>query len=631
KLAFLSNVLYNGNTGLIDLDLNQKQVVANSYGGISAMRDYSLLTVMATPKQGQTLDELKIIILNEIEKLKTGDFSDEMLQALLNNYRKSLIQQAEDYHSCADMMLDSYINGTRWEDEVQQINQLSKVTKQELQELARKYLCDENCVTVRKLQSTSSNQAKIEKPQLTPIEANRDTASQFLLDIMNTKVKPIEPLFVDYSKDLTQDTMQEGLPLLYKRNETNGLFRLSYVFDMGNNQDKLLGFAARYLDYLGTDDMTPEEIKQAFFRIACDMKVTCGKRRTYITLDGLDEYMDEAVTLLEQLLAKAQVNEPAYTNLVGDILKERADAKTEKSNYPGRLLRYMTYGAKNCVASIVPQDELTSLNPQTLVKRIHELPHYQHRVLYYGPRALEEVKTTLKEKHRIPEQLKPVPTEGNFTPLDVTEPCVYLVDFDDNQSDLYLYSALRYPVADRELALSSVYNQYFGSGGMNCIAFQELRERRSLAYSAYSTTVEPSYKDERSYYVAFIGTQTDKLLTAVDVFTDIITNMPQSEADLQLAKEAMLTSLRANRTTKESVLWSYVDAQDMGVDYDRKQRIYDIIQGLTLKDIADFQQEYIKNLKYHYGVVTRRSDADVKTLEKFGKPVWLKAEDIFGY
>ena len=66
------------------------------------------------------------------------------------------------------------------------------------------------------------------KPEITPIVSNRDVASPFLTSIQENAVKPIEPVFLDFKKDMSQLTAKSDIPVLYKQNTTNDLFQLIY-------------------------------------------------------------------------------------------------------------------------------------------------------------------------------------------------------------------------------------------------------------------------------------------------------------------------------------------------------------------------------------------------------------------
>ena len=631
KLEMLGSVLSNGTSGLIDLDLNQPQRVNDCSASVDLLADYGSLEVNAYPKEGQTLEEVRALILQEIAKLRRGDFSDDMLAGVLANYRLGLMKANEDYESCAYRMLSSFCLGTEWASEVKQIEELEKLTKKDIQDLAAKYLADDACVTVYKRQSESSNQQRIEKPQLTPIEANRDTLSQFLRDIQQAQVAPIEPQFVDFGSAMSVTELQAGQPLLYKENTLNGRFQLSYVYDMGVNQDSLLNVATTYLDYLGTSHRTAAEVKTAFYQMACNFNIHTTARRTFITLEGLDENMDQAVQLLDELLNDAQVDSTAYAEMVSGIIKSRRDAKTSKDRVSQMLRNYLIYGPHNPFTHSVSNDCLRATDPQTLVDRIKQLSTYKHRVMYYGPRQQEALKTAVRQNHVVAKKLCDVPQAGNYLAQPVDSAHVYLVDYDDNQSYLCMYCHLGQHFDVQDKALRDAYDNYFGYGSMNCIVFQELRERRSLAYSAGSYTAELSYADEPCYLLAHIGTQTDKLLDATEAFSDLLRHMPESEPAFAITRESLLTTLRTARVNKEQVLWHYLSAQDLGLSTDKNQQIYEAMQSLTLKDVVAYQKKHISARPFIYGIVARRSDLDMASIQQYGPVTWLTLEDIFGY
>ncbi len=190
---------------------------------------------------------------------------------------------------------------------------------------------------------------------------------------------------------------------------------------------------------------------------------------------------------------------------------------------------------------------------------------------------------------------------------------------------------------------TEVYNEYFG-GSMNAIVFQEMREARSLAYSAWAALLEPSKWNRPYTYMAYIATQNDKLMDAINAFNDIINDMPQSEAAFKVAKDGIESRLRTNRIIDDNIAWAYINADDKqiapsldgggknrsaGLNLDRAT--FEALPGLTLADVVKFQQENVKGRKYYYGVLGKIEDLDMDALNKLGKVVVLTTEDIFGY
>lgn len=628
-LELIGNIMNNGKAGLIDLNVNQQQEVLSAYAYWYAMADYGTFVMNARPKKGQTLEEAKDILLAEIEKLKKGEFEEELIQATVNNYKRYQQSQLEYNNARADWFVDAFINQIPWEQKVGMLDRMGKITKSQIVDFANANFKD-NYALIYKREGKDPNEKKISKPQITPIFTNRDTASAFLKEIQASNVQPIEPVFLDYTKDMSKTTAKSGIPVLYKQNTTNDLFSLLYVFEMGSNEDKALGTAVQYLDYLGTSKMSPEQIKQQFYNLACDYFVSPGADRVYVGLSGLGENMSQAMELFESLLVDVQPNEMVLENMKADILKSRSDAKLNQRANFSRLTQYALYGPKSPALNILSEKELKNLKSTDLIERIKNLNNYEHKVLYYGPLAMEKVVAEINAKHRVPEKLMPVPENNEFVYQMTPQNKVLIAPYDAKQ--IY-FTAISNRGEKYNPALAPVitmYNGYFG-GGMNGIVFQEMREARGLAYSAGAYFIEPSKLKDPYLFRSFIACQNDKMGDALDAFDEIINNMPESENAFKLAKEALISRMRTQRITKSDVLWNYLAAQDLGVNVDQRKNTYEKIQNMTLEDVKKFQQEWIKGRTYTYCILGNEKELDMNKLKQYGPVTRLTTEEIFGY
>lgn len=630
-LTLVNEVMNNGKAGLMDVDLLQSQRILYGYAGNMEMADYNTFLVAGAPKQGQTMEEVKDLFLEEIAKLKRGDFSDDIMQAALNNYKLNFMQMLESNSSRANMFVGAFIGGDDWADIVAQMDEMGKVTKQQLVDFANQYFGD-NYALVYKRQGKDLNEKKMDKPAITPIVMNRDSSSLFLREIQANaaSVTPIEPVFLDFSKDMQQFTAKSNISVLYKENTTNDVFSMLYVFEMGTGNDKALGTACDYLSYLGTSKKSLQEINMEFYKLACNYSVFPGTDRTYVTISGLSENMAAAVQLFEELLADAQVNKDAYVNLANDIMKERADSKLNQGANFNHLLQYAIWGSDSPTTHILSSGELQQMDPQALVDCIHNLCKYEHKILYYGPMKQNELLDVISQYHQVPETLLPVPEGANFKMQETNESKVYFAQYDAKQ--IY-FSAVSNRGEKFDSAIQPelvMYNEYFG-GGMNSIVFQEMREARALAYTAAATMVCPSKLKYPYYYRTFIATQNDKMLDAMKAFDEIVNNMPESERAFELAKEALITRLRTDRVTKSNVLWAYLDAQDLGMSIDSRKALFEQVQNFTLEDIKAFQEKWVKGRKYVYIVLGDEKDLDMKGLSQYGPIQKLSQTDIFGY
>jgi predicted Zn-dependent peptidase len=239
------------------------------------------------------------------------------------------------------------------------------------------------------------------------------------------------------------------------------------------------------------------------------------------------------------------------------------------------------------------------------------------------------VETLLRENHRIAADLKPL---EKVMPVAVETPTsrVYLAQYDAKQIYYLQLSNNGEKLDVANDPYIKLYNEYFG-GGMNAIVFQEMREARGLAYSAMARLVEPEYKDDSYKYYAFIATQNDKMKTAIEAFDEIINDMPESETAFNIAKEALMTTLRTERITGRRILYTYHSTRALGLTENRSKQIYEVLPTLTFEDVKATQKKWVEGRTYHYGILGDIKDLDTKYLSTLGPVHTLTLEEIFGY
>lgn len=624
-----SAILNNGQAGLIDLDLNQQQKVLGAYGGFSGQPDYSMFLLGGSPKAGQSLEEVRDLLLGEVAKLRSGDFDEKLIEASINNFKLYMMRAYESNDSRADMYVQSFIAGTNWADEVAQLDRMAKVTKQDVVDWANKYLGPESYAIVYKREGEDKNVQKIAAPKITPIVTNRDKQSTFLTEIQQSKVTPIEPVFVDYQKDMAQFDVRDGIHVLYKKNDLNDIFTLNYVFDTGSENNPALAPAFGYLSYLGTEAMSAEQIASEMYDIACSFSMYASNNQCAIVISGLSENMPKAMDIVEGLISGAVADDAILENLKQDILKSRADAKLSQAQNFAALQRYMRLGEDFIRKATLSNEALEKLDSKTLIALVQELMGKQHEVLYYGPMAQEEVKKCIADHHKAADVLAPL-TPSHPTLQRTDESSVVLAQYDANQL-YYLQFSNRGETFDvKNDPEITLYNEYFG-GSMNSICFQEMREARGLAYTAQAWLGSPSYADDCYNYVAFIATQNDKMQTAIEAFDEIINQMPESEAAFNIAKEAIISRLRTDRTTGINVLASYLTLRRLGLTEDRDRQIFEKVQTMTLDDVKATQQKWVKDRHYTYGILGDIKNLDLNFLKTLGPIKTVSQEEIFGY
>lgn len=624
----VGSILYNGQAGLIDLNLNQQQKTLSAYGYPSISADYGYMQLAGRPKQGQSLEEVRDLLLGEVAKLRAGEFDEKLIAAAVNNYKLEMMQYLDSNDGRADAYVQSFINGVEWKDEVVMFDRLSKITKEDIVRFANEKLGEQNYAIIYKRQGKDPNEQKIAKPEITPIVTNRDAQSDFFKAVAASEVKPIEPRFVDFEKDMDRFEAQSGIEVLYKQNSTTDYFSLEYMFDLGTLNDPALGLAFNYAEYLGTLAKSAEQIQSELYALACSFNLRASSSRCYISVSGLGENMTQAMDIVEDLVANAVADETILANVKQSELKSRANAKLNQSRNFSALQSYVIYGEEGMKARL-SNEEVMALTSEELLAKVREMFNKQHTVVYYGPATKDELLASLNAHHNVPEELQPLEIK-RLANVPTPENKVFIAEYDANQIYYIQYSnrGEKFDVAnDADLDL---YNEYFG-GGMSSIVFQEMREARGLAYSARAYMSTPTYADGCYSYTAYIATQNDKMKQAIEAFDEIINTMPESEAAFNVAKESYINQVRTLRYTKSSVLSAYIRTRDMGLDYDRARDVFEKVQAMTLDDVKAVQQQWVKDRNYYYLILGDSKNLDLNYLRTLGPITFLSQEQIFGY
>jgi len=626
--SIVSSMLFNGMAGLIDLDVMQEQKVLGAYAMNYDRTDYGAFVLEGLAKQDQDLTEVRDILLAEIAKLRNGEFSDELLSSVVNNEKLRLMRQYENNGSRADMFVESFVNGKPWKDVVTTVDRMEKLTKDDIVAWAQKYLGAENYIAVFKKTGEDTSVKKIDAPKITPIVTNRDKQSEFLANVAASEPEPIEPVFVDWSKDLEVGSYK-GLEFLYKQNVKNDIASLSFRYDIGTDQLPVLSLASDYIAYLGTPTRSAQEIAEQMYSLACNFRVSSGGNTTVVSVNGLSENIGQAVDILEDLIVNAQPDEAILGQLKSDVFRGRSDAKMNQRSNNSALRNYVMYGPEYVDKSTLSNPEIEALGSEEMLSAVKDVFAKQHKVLYYGPATSAEVVSMLDAHHSVAENPEPLVKQYAVSQL-TPEPVVYILNYSGRQFNYMQYSDRGEHIDLSQDPYVELFNEYYG-GSMNSIVFQEMRESRALAYSAGARFSSPGFMDDTYSFYAIIASQNDKLRKAVEGFSEIIETLPVAPENLEIAKSSILSRLRTQRTIGERVLYSYLGAKELNLTEPRDKAVFEKVGELTMDDLLATHEKWIKGRTYVYAICGDITDIDMAFLKTLGKVKVLTQQEVFGY
>ena len=582
------------------------------------------------PREGQTLEEVEQLLLGELAKIGKGDFPDWLMSAVVKDLKLSEIRNNESNGARAYFMTNAFITGVSWDDYVKRFAKMEALTKADMMKFVNERF-NNNYVVVYKRTGEDPNVVKVDKPTITPVDLNRGETSDYTEKFLEQETQNLKPVFVDYDAEIATTKLGNGVEVDYIKNQNNPTFSLNYIVEMGKSADPMLPLAVSYLPYLGTDKYTAEELQQEFFKLGLSFDVYAGDKRVYVTLSGLDESFAEGVELFEHILNNVKADPKAWSNVVDDMQAKRANRmKDKRTILRSAMTNYAKYGEDNPYTNILSEKELRAVDPQQLANMLHGLTNYQHNIFYYGSKKQKEVAMTLDKLHKVNPVLIPVKPAKKYEELDQEAPVVYFVDFPMVQAEFMMLSKGTENFDKDEYVMAEWFNTYFGYG-LSSIVFQEIRESKALAYSAYAFHSSPREKEKAHYFQAYVGTQADKLPSAIPAMQEIIEDMPVGDQQIEQARLAILKKIETDRITGSSVYWSSRTAKERGYDYDLRKDIYSKMQNVSQKDLLEFQKKYIKGREYSYLVLGSRESVDMEYLKSLGKVVELTLEDVFGY
>ena len=626
--SIISELLSNGKAGMIDLNLVQKQKILSGWSYYSTHRDYSEHIIGGTPRQGQTLEELQNLFLLEMEKIKKGEFDDWMLEAVINNLKLKKIKSQESNWRAHDYV-KAFSYDADWKDYVKFLDDLSTITKKDIVDFAQKSY-GKNYITVYKKVGKDTNVVKVDKPHITPVAINREASSSYMREFENKKSDRITPVFPDFEREIQATKLESGIELNYIKNEENELFTLYYVFDMGKNHNTKLPLAFNMITYLGTIKYSAEDLQKELFRHGLKMNAFASNERTYISLSGLKKSFEKGAELLEHIIMNLKPDQKVYDDYVAGILKERADSKLDKDAILwNAMYHYGKFGASSPFTNILSEKELKEIKPNMLTNLVKDVFNYKHRIFYYGQDPSDNVKGILEKYHKPLKSLIDYPESTAFAEADTKENQVLFVDYDMVQANIIIMTK-DVPFTKEIIPVAELFNEYYG-GNMSSIVFQEIREARGLAYSAYGYYDMPDRLGKSNYTIGFVATQADKLAIATDAMLGLMNEMPRSDKSFDTAVESIMKRIESERINGSDLFWTYQSNLDRGILYDSRKDVYSKMKIARYEHLQDFFNTRVKGKKYTFLVLGNKKLLNFKTLEKIGKVKELKLEEVFNY
>ncbi|MDQ8202757.1 insulinase family protein [Pelagicoccus sp. SDUM812003] len=624
-LKLVDMILDNASAGLINLNLNQQQRVARAGSFPYFRNDAGSQFLYGAPKEGQTLEEVEALLLEQLEILKKGEFEDWILPAIVTDFKKNEKLAMETNAGRLRMISTSFGEKRPWEDVVNSIDEMDALTKQDIVKVANTYFSNPYVVAYRK--NGDYTPPTVPKPQFDPINIDRSKRSEFAQSVLSMEVEPIEPEFLEKGEDFKVMPLTAGVHLYYVENPVNDLFALTKVFELGSREIRELPLASALFDKSGTSTREPAELKKAWYALGAEFSFSVGEHNTSMSVNGLEENFDDTLALYQEVLTDTQGNAETLQELIAIQLKQKEDAKKEPQVIFTALRNYTRYGEESPFLKELSTEEIQSLTVQDLIGSVNRLSGYEHDYLYVGKMPIEEVARKLLALEKSKKALRPAPAPELPELKKPSANEIVYVDYETAQSQI----RIEFPGGsyDEEMVPDvQTFNEYF-YGGMGGIVFQEMREARALAYSVWAHYLLANYEGEENLVMSFIGTQADKTVDSIAAYLDLWNGMPRSEDRFSVVMNSLDNQYRVSQIGFRNILDAVKSWERLGLEGDpRDERYQEVLQG-SLDELFEFYQSRIKDQPKLISILGPSSAIDMEKLSQFGAIEKVEISDIF--
>lgn len=595
-LEFVCNLLSNGQTGLLD-KITIDGEVQYAGVGLDARRNTGRIIVQAVPyydANQQMFESDKAtekIVMKEIDKIKAGDISDEMIASLKRMYAQSYKVANESSESKMNWLLSAFMYNMPLEQVLNANDHIQALTKEEIVRVAKKYFSQDH-MTISFDEATKTNKAKtLPKPNIKPLEPVKDAKTAYAEAFKKLPKGQLKQTFNNFN-DVQVSSLGENITLHYTPNTKNDVFSLTLRYGVGEHEMPLLPYAAALMNnagIMGNPATEGKDFAQQMAELGGDVSYGCNDSYFYISISGEDGNMNKIMNLVSRQLLMPYLETKQLDAIKGSEFFTRLSRQKRTAVQKSALMQYALYGDKSSYLDEVPFADIWGMGLPQVQSLLSSARTYALNVFYCGTLTPEQLVAELP----LTEGMRPSNSPFIQEKKTYDKPTVFfLPNSDVQQADLYFYiNGQPYDIASD--VYSDAFNQYF-SGGFSGIVLNEIRTKRSMAYTAYGVNQTPSLAGKNTNFIGYVGTQSDKVVDAINVYMDLLTTMPADTTRMEAIRAALKQAAQTAKPSMRGKASTFEAWKRLGYNDDPAKVNAEKIDNLTYEQIEAFYKENIQ-------------------------------------
>lgn len=632
-LDICTSILSNSQrTGLLDkLSIDGDLMAVGSY--TSMHKDEGKVIIRAIPsydpnqRRWESLKSVEKLVAKEVEKLQAGDVPDWLIESIKMGMVRNFDLGMESNVYRAHFLTDVFVNNKDLNKALAYKDQVMGITSEQIKAVAKKYFSSD-CLVVYVQQGKAPNSGKIEKPQYKAIEPVIGQKSEYAKAFEQIPAKEAKIDFCDFNS-VKQAKINDRSKLFYNRNNENKIFTLVLKYGVGTAKMPKLSYAVNLMENAGIMAMLkPHEFKQEMSKLNAVCNYYVDDNYLYIEMQGDEDKLKDACLLLTRQILMPQLEEKQLQRLIGSAYESRRMEKERIEAQEGAMENYMLYRDKSDYIDRLKLSEIAGLTISELTGEFQRATSYEAEIHYVGTRPFEEVQNILSSSLPLKAGEKESTSPEVKDRVNYSENTIYFLPNNDaTQSKIYFYIDGK-PFDKNDALLYEAFSSYFGAG-FGSLVVDEIREKRSMAYTSYGVMSLPPLPGKKTNFIGFVGTQGDKTIDAIDIYVGLLKDMPSKPERFSIVRQNIKESMMMNKPGFRYASQTYENWKRRGYTEDPAISKSKEIENLAFGDIQNFYDQNIKGKTYTIGIVGNPKLFDVKALEKFGKVIRLTNSKVF--
>ena len=625
------NLLNNSNgTGYLD-----KLMVEHKLMGALAinesMNEAGILAVAIMPKLLiQSYSSAEKMVWDEINRVKNGDFSDEMFNSLKLEQKRQYASSLENIDSRATIMMNLFSQGKSWNDYLNEVARIESITKEDVVRVAQKYFSNNYlCVTKSTGKYPKDN---LPKPAFSPVvPRNADASSSYAKQLEKIPEQQVAPRIIDFEKDVKTSKLTPLVTLYTTPNPLNDIFTLNISYGIGALEQPELMQLTNYLQLLGTESLSFEQFRSRLQSIGSTLAFDVTPDAFVMKVTGFDNHIDETMELVGDFIRHAKADDKKLRQIVDDAkVSEKAFFKSG-DNVASALLEQVKYGDQSRYLRKLSLSQIKKLKGKDMLAIYDKVRSVQCDLHYCGTLPVEKVIGTIRQ-HLPLERTTVASNSPYYRELkQYDRPTVFFIDMPDMAQSIVYGYVKGDPVDDKASRHASrLFSVYFG-GDMSSLMFQEIREFRSFAYRTSGRYQLPNHahKGTAGSFTAMLSTQSDKTLDALGVLDSLIREMPLKPERMEAVKQTLVNRINNDYPPFRKLSEKVASTRMEGFDRDPAEEFLRDIATMDMQDIPRFYREQISGRPVVYVIAGNRKHIDMKKLAEYGTIIKVKKKGIY--